>query len=291
VNYYNEFDPKAAAWLQELISRGLLPPGYVDTRSITDISPDDLTQYTQCHFFAGIGGWPLALALAGWPASVPVWTGSCPCQPFSNAGLQLGTADPRHLWPTFHRIIAHAKPSVVFGEQVASKTGREWLVGVRADMEALAYDFGAADLCAAGVGSPHIRQRLYWGACRMGDALLSGLEGHAGDGHNSHQSGRVPAPQIRSTTSPSCAGGVAHSALPPEERFSEQRIDIPRQAAWGAWVFTDCADEKTRRIEPGLAPLADGLPARVVRLRGYGNAIVPQLAAEFIQAFQEARYV
>ena len=79
MNYYNEYDPKAAAWLRELIAAKLIPAGVVDERSITEISPHDLSDYTQCHFFAGIGGWSLALELAGWPASRPVWTGSCPC--------------------------------------------------------------------------------------------------------------------------------------------------------------------------------------------------------------------
>ena len=60
MNYYNEFDPKAAAWLRQLILDKLIPDGLVDTRSIADVQPSDLAGYTQCHFFAGIGGWPLA---------------------------------------------------------------------------------------------------------------------------------------------------------------------------------------------------------------------------------------
>jgi DNA (cytosine-5)-methyltransferase 1 len=55
--YYNEFNPAAAAWLRELIVRHLIAPGDVDTRSITEVQPDDLRGYAQCHFFAGIGGW------------------------------------------------------------------------------------------------------------------------------------------------------------------------------------------------------------------------------------------
>src|SRR5690554_3303002 len=160
--YYNENDPKAAAWLRELIGAGLIAPGDVDERSIEDVRPGDLAGYAQCHFFAGIGGWSYALRLAGWPDDRPVWTGSCPCQPFSAAGKRKGTADERHLWPEFHRLIADGNPPVVFGEQVASKDGRLWLAGVRADLEALGYGVGAADLCAAGAGAPHIRQRLWW---------------------------------------------------------------------------------------------------------------------------------
>ena len=168
--YYNEFDDKAASWLEELIRQNLIAPGDVDRRSIKDVSGDDLKGYDQCHFFAGIGGWSYALRLAGWPDDRPVWTGSCPCQPFSAAGKRKGTADERHLWPEFRRLIAERRPARVFGEQVASKDGRLWLAGVRTDLEALAYGVGAADLCAAGVGAPHIRQRLWWGAQRLADA-------------------------------------------------------------------------------------------------------------------------
>src|SRR5690606_40978082 len=59
-------------------------------------------------------------------------------------------------------IFDQCRPPIIFGEQVASKDGRLWLTGVRSDLEALGYAVGAADLCAAGVGAPHIRQRLYW---------------------------------------------------------------------------------------------------------------------------------
>lgn len=160
MTYYNEFDRQAAEWLRYLMKAGLIPVGDVDERDIRDVRADDLRHYEQCHFFAGIGGWPYALRLAGWDG--PVWTGSCPCQPFSVAGKGCGEDDERHLWPAFRRLISECRPSVVFGEQVAGKDGLLWLAGVRADLEADGYAVGAADLCAAGVGSPHIRQRLYW---------------------------------------------------------------------------------------------------------------------------------
>lgn len=65
--YYNEIDPFAAQWLRELIAAGLIAPGEVDERSIEDVRPDDLNGFVQCHFFAGIGIWSLALRMAGWP--------------------------------------------------------------------------------------------------------------------------------------------------------------------------------------------------------------------------------
>lgn len=237
--------------MSDLIRRGLITSGTVDERSITDLTPGNLKHYKRVHLFAGIGGWDYALRLAGWPEDRPVWTGSCPCQPFSIAGDGRGVRDERHLWPEMLRLLAKRRPPTVFGEQVASPDGRLWLSGVRADLEALGYEVGAADLCAAGVGSPHIRQRLYWVAW-LGDSAVSGLEGRRSSGCG-------------------CPG----------ERNPEPS---------GHWDQTDtilCGDGETRRIESGLEPLVDGVPERVAPIRGYGNAIVPPLAATFIRAFLE----
>ncbi len=167
--YYNEKDAYAAQWLRNLIAAGLIASGDVDERSIVDVRPEDLEGYTQCHFFAGIGCWSEALHLAGWPDERPVWTGSCPCQPLSVAGPRTGHLDERHLWPAFHRLIDKRHPAAVFGEQSASKAGREWLAGVRLDLEGSRYACGAANLCSGGIGSPNIRQRSYWVAYTQGD--------------------------------------------------------------------------------------------------------------------------
>lgn len=160
--YYNEIEPFAASWLRELIKAGHIPNGEVDERSIEDVKPNDLKSFTQCHFFAGIGVWAYALRQAGWPDDRPVWTGSCPCQPFSTAGKGKGFADERHLWPAFFHLISQCGPVSVFGEQVASKDGLTWLDLVQTDLENTGYAVGAVDSCASGFGAPHLRQRLYW---------------------------------------------------------------------------------------------------------------------------------
>ena len=160
--YYNEIEPFAAQWLRNLIAGGHIAPGDVDERDIRDVHPDDLKGYAQAHFFAGLGGWSYALRFAGWPDDEPVWTGSCPCQPFSAAGAGGGFADERHLWPHFFHLIEQCRPRRCFGEQVASRDGLAWLDLVQTDLEGAGYTTAALDLCAAGVGAPHIRQRLYW---------------------------------------------------------------------------------------------------------------------------------
>lgn len=176
--YYNEIDPYAAQWLRNLIAAGHIAPGDVDQRSIEDVHPDDLRPYTQCHFFAGIGVWSHALRGAGWADDRPVWTGSCPCQPFSAAGKGAAFDDERHLWPHWHWLIQECRPAIIFGEQVASKDAGSWLDLVQADMEALVYAFGAVPFPAAGIGAPHIRDRLYWVAHAHGARSLP--RAHAG---------------------------------------------------------------------------------------------------------------
>ncbi len=436
--YYNEIEPYAARWLRNLIAAKLIADGDVDERSIVDVKAGDLAGYAQCHFFAGIGGWSYALRLAGWPDDRAVWTGSCPCQPLSSAGQRKGHADERHLWPAFHALIAECRPATVFGEQVASKDGREWFAGVRADLEDLGYACGATDLCAASVGAPHIRQRLYWVADRAGggriarlagddarqldaqgsgdadgmadaerdgppavnefggtqdegrlleserhrtidgmadavrrgfdrteqaaapiedqdrthDGLFVGGGGSDGMGDAVHrgtsrheskrqdESGRKPRPrgatdgmeqpaqhgreQRGSESSgrraePRCEpdgmadadGGDSgaereqrsgrHLQQPQDEtargmgdtgseRLEEQNVQHRHTLVeWQTATGILCLDGKSRRVEPRFQPLADGVSARVGRLRAYGNAIVPQVAAEFIRAFEECR--
>jgi len=226
LNYYNEIDLFAAEWIRNLIKAGHIAPGDVDTRSIVDVSPDDLRGYVQCHFFAGVGVWSYALRRAGWPDDRPVWTGSCPCQPFSTAGKGKGFEDERHLWPNFYNLIRQCQPPVVFGEQVASKDGLAWLDLVQADLEASKYAFGAADLCAAGVGAPHIRQRLYW----VADTVLLGQQGSREVGRPSNQAEDGYRQVHRVVDAGSC-GGLANSCS--ESRQQNTRSASSNEEAHG----------------------------------------------------------
>ncbi|WP_337618950.1 DNA cytosine methyltransferase, partial [Desulfovibrio sp.] len=94
------------------------------------------------------------------PASLSAWQAK-----------KKGTADERHLWPSFFRLISQCRPDVIFGEQVASPDGLAWLDIISSDLEAAHYACGAVDTCAAGFGAPHIRQRLYWVADADGEQL------------------------------------------------------------------------------------------------------------------------
>jgi DNA (cytosine-5)-methyltransferase 1 len=162
--YYNEFDKSAAAWIRELIKEGVVTDGEVDERDIRDVVPSELMEYRRVHMFAGAAVWDYALTRAGWPDDRRVWTGSCPCQPFSAAGKGDGFADERHLWPAWFHLIEQCRPRVIFGEQVSSKDTLPWIDLVHADLEGALYTVAAADLCSPSVGAPHIRQRLYFAA-------------------------------------------------------------------------------------------------------------------------------
>lgn len=244
MNYYNEIDPKTCAWIRELIARGLVPNGEIDQRSIRDVQPSDLEGFSQCHFFAGILGWPLALQLAGVSADEPLWTGSCPCQPFSAAGKQLGQSDERHLWPEFFRLIRECRPQRIIGEQVSSAIRHGWLDGISADLEAEGYAVGAVVLAACSVGAPHIRQRLFWvahaaggqtdaantlglhaesgGGGGMGEPVEPGLEGYAGNGNNGDESRR----QHEEPHGPASEAGSANLRLGHAESDEQRRNPI-----------------------------------------------------------------
>jgi DNA (cytosine-5)-methyltransferase 1 len=351
--YYNEIDPYAAQWLRNLIDAGHIAGGDVDERPIQEVTADDIRKYTQCHFFAGIGGWALALRLAGWPDDRPVWSGSCPCQPFSCAGKQKAQQDERHLWPIWFKLIAEVHPSVVFGEQVAGAIAHGWLDDAFDDLEREGYETGAAVLPACSVGAPHKRDRLWF----VGHAKGSPWEQPQNETNTSaggRKSGDGPVcagssladskcQQLRTTRLRETFG--APSAVQGEKQKrewvwddvgqrSEALADANQQGSQGrdGGIMQERAGQCTARsssayvphsesggriegcqnagglrqesgkvqerrgpsdgdsdgsfwdFEPAVGRVANGIPARAHKLRAYGNAIVPQVAAKFIKA-------
>ena len=359
MNYYNEWDSFAAEWLKELIKDGLIPDGEVDSRSIADVSPEDLKGFTQCHFFAGIGGWSRALQIAGWSPDRPVWTGSPPCQSFSTAGKGTGKDDERHLWPVFFNLIRECQPPTVFGEQVAAAIRHGWLDDLQNDFEAEGYASAAVVLPSGSIGAYHKRDRLFFTAKRVADSHNLGHERSAGDGRQAQRwTEHASAVSLADSESEGFQGrlsrrsdqerqnlsghigrcGATDSVGNPDGNRPQERHEATETAGhrdtsdsasiraetvgdtehdgsyeaeigrstgssqaesgmlepersdplfWGSSEVIYCRDGKYRPIptEPALFPLADGISNRVGILRGAGNAIVPQAAAEIIKAY------
>ncbi|MFG1399860.1 DNA cytosine methyltransferase [Roseixanthobacter pseudopolyaromaticivorans] len=313
-DYYNEFDPYAAQWLRNLIAEGLIPPGYVDERSIVDVRPDDLRGFRRCHFFAGLGGWPFALAVSGWPEDWRVWTGSCPCQPFSISGKRKGFADERHLWPVFRGLIEVGRPPVLFGEQVARAP--EWLNLVRGDLVEMGYAVGAIPMEAASADADHFRDRYWFVADRdagqrehADQPICPGRDAIGYDGHG--DVAHVPSKRRREgQQDPSDSAGPPSNMADRTSGGNCSLVDRPG-FGWGeGWTehefwsrgfstavasidgcqYLECPDGKWRRLPPpGVRWLGARIPARVDKLRAIGNAIDHRPAAQFIGAYLDAR--
>lgn len=273
---YNEIDPHAAGWLRALSAAGRIAPGRVDDRSIADLGPDDLRGVRQFHAFAGIGLWSVALRMAGVPDAASVWTGSAPCQPFSTAGSKKGTDDDRHLAPAFLDLVRIGRPQFVFGEQVARPLGRAWFDAIFSCLESMGYAVGAAILPASGVGAPHARERIFFGAVVFGGPPVVR---HGGRPRT--ESGPLPQGLGGGSNATSSGGDPGRAELSPTG-------SSPVGGAWAVCDWLDFHDRGRRPTQPGIHPLAHWGPRRLATFRALGNAIVPQIAAEFVAAFVES---
>jgi len=198
---------------------------------------------------------------------VDLVVGGYPCQPFSYAGVRRGEDDPRHLWPMFADCLRVVRPRYALMENVTGHLSLGF-GSVLADLAALGYDAQWDCVPAAAVGAPHLRDRLFVIATRRSVVANSNDEGQ---GQRRSQPQRWQEPwhgrQVMADTG--------------HERLEELRVsacgDESRQPASGP-NETKRSEGRRWPPEPELGRVAHGIPRRMDRLRGLGNAVVPQVA-------------
>jgi len=232
-----EIDPYCRQVLRERIDDGTLPPFEI---------------YDDVRTFDG----------RPWRGLVDVVAGGFPCQPFSCAGKQLGTADPRHLWPEMARIIEEVRPRYVYAENVSLAAFEEpWR-----DLRRMGYRVPPA-ICvsAADVGAPHLRKR-WWLLATDAD----------------EQRGQIsPARKLAAESLPGCDGEaeqVADAATTDADSTRLEKRQGQRSHTRAELETTIGADWWA--TEPDVGRVANGVAARVHRLKALGNGQVPQCAAQ-----------
>jgi len=239
--------------------------------------------------------------------TVDIISGGFPCQPFSVAGKQKGKEDDRYLWPEMLRVIRELTPYWVIGENVPGIlriAGRT----VCEDLEREGYAVAVFDYEAAAVGAPHRRERVFFVANR--------------NGNNSDAWRTEPAGQQRQAGIANGSHDVAYSSIEGNRRISiqprgshqtnidtygrrenvadtdsnrqykqtsgntshdEKRNDSAyQQVGWSGYGTVD--GSSWWNIEPNVGRVANGVPARVDRLKCLGNAVVPQQVCPIFQA-------
>ena len=227
-----------------------------------------------------------------------ILTAGYPCQPFSHAGKRLGSADTdRHIWPYLLQIVAQKRPAWCCFENVYGHVSMG-LDQVLSDLEGQGYATRPFIVPACAVDAPHRRDRL-WIIAHTSDAdrrrgevrepggngepTLHGKERDVADTEVMHsnvsakhtEQGQRQEPQSRDSS------GEVTVADTDSPRCEEQRRSQPAQAKHQA---TQCRSGWLP--EPPVGRVAHGIPKRVDRLRGLGNAIVPQIAQKIGQAIK-----
>lgn len=236
-----------------------------------------------------------------WIPRVDLVCGGFPCQPFSAAGKRRGADDDRYLWPEVVRCLTVVRPTWFLGENVYGllHLGIEQMY---ADLEALGYQVAILGIPACAVDAPHIRKRIWILAHATSD--LRGASGHDGS-ETSHGRGSSVADDPLNGRGSGRPRGFDSGGERERERALQAVADAAQfmrhgggdggqtrrdESSDGGANVADSDQQSMGRstkswcqrrqwpAESDVGRVAHGIPRRVDRLRGLGNAIVPQIA-------------
>ena len=226
--------------------------------------------------------------LDGSEIDADVITGGYPCQPFSNAGKRGGTEDDRHLWPEMYRLIKAIRPRWVIAENVYGHIS-VGLDQVLSDLEGINYTWWTFIVPACAVDAPHRRDRL-WVISKKDDTNPNSWRLHREEKHQHRETepldreigdaGQVC--EVLARSSDSSNGNSADVAYADGNGRNKGRQRVTKTGSNGAIRNSWWA------VEPAVGRVAHGIPRRVDRLKGLGNAVVPQIPEQIGYAILEA---
>jgi len=236
---------------------------------------------------------------------VDVLTGGFPCQPYSHAGKRLGKEDERHLWPEMLRAIREIKPTWIVGENVRGLLS--WNDGlvfdeVQTDLETEGYEVQSFVLPASAINAPHRRDRVwivaYSNSSIKRNNSRKNIKEKAGIWRDEKR--HVP----RELSSDGDASNPKIEGLQRGQNSNRGQKHNKKRAGGGNGTrATSTSDEwhskcnfETFPTQPPICGRDDGIPQeldaitfpkwRKESIKGYGNAIVPQIAYRIFQSIQ-----
>ena len=198
-----------------------------------------------------------------------ILTAGYPCQPFSSAGKRQGEQDDRHIWPYIRQIVAHKRPTWTVFENVYGHISMG-LDQVLLDLEAEGYTTRTFVVPAAGVDAPHRRDRVWIVGYTENNGCDRGSEGVGREGTESQQD------ELQLEIWSELSGPSQDVAYADSKGLQRQWKESCGTSKKQHNISNTCRWE----TEPDVGRVANGVPKRVDRLKGLGNAIVPQIAQQ-----------